>query len=94
MEPPQLLNLHLALVMLFSSSLLREFTRTKTYCYDRFKERLTEFNRFVYGQSLHTAFTNMLDWMLLTLSNGLVTNTRVLCMYYMKELILLNAILH
>ena len=29
------------------------------------KELLTEFNRFAYGQSLHTAFTDMLDWMLL-----------------------------
>lgn len=29
------------------------------------KELLTEFNRFAYGQSLHTAFTEMLDWMLL-----------------------------
>jgi len=29
------------------------------------KELLTEFNRFAYGQSLHTAFTDMLDWTLL-----------------------------
>ncbi|MGY3215287.1 N-6 DNA methylase [Mucilaginibacter sp. HD30] len=29
------------------------------------KELLPEFNRFAYGQSLHTAFTDMLDWMLL-----------------------------
>lgn len=30
-----------------------------------FKELLTEFNRYAYGQSLHTAFSDMLDWMLL-----------------------------
>lgn len=29
------------------------------------KELLTQFNRFAYGQSLHSAFTDMLDWMLL-----------------------------
>ena len=65
MEPPQLLNLHLALVMLFSSSLLREFTRTKTTAMTEIKELLKEFERYAYGQSLHTALTEMLDWMLL-----------------------------
>ena len=29
------------------------------------KQLLTEFNRFGYGQSLHTAFADILDWMLL-----------------------------
>ena len=29
------------------------------------KELLTAFERYAYGQSLHTAFTDMLDWMLL-----------------------------
>jgi len=29
------------------------------------KELLIEFNRYAYGQSLHTAFADMLDWMLL-----------------------------
>ena len=30
-----------------------------------FKQLLTAFERFAYGQSLHTAFTEMLDWTLL-----------------------------
>jgi hypothetical protein len=30
-----------------------------------FKQLLTAFERFAYGQSLHTAFTHMLDWTLL-----------------------------
>ncbi|MBE9584026.1 SAM-dependent DNA methyltransferase [Mucilaginibacter sp. JRF] len=30
-----------------------------------FKQLLTAFERFAYGQSLHTAFVDMLDWMLL-----------------------------
>ncbi|MFD0751279.1 N-6 DNA methylase [Mucilaginibacter calamicampi] len=30
-----------------------------------FKELLTAFERYAYGQSLHTAFTEMLEWMLL-----------------------------
>lgn len=47
------------------SSLLREFTRLKLTATTEIKELLSEFNRFAYGLSLHTAFTEMLDWMLL-----------------------------
>jgi hypothetical protein len=60
------LYLHLALMLLFSSESVREFTRpyTLTVMTD-IKQLLKEFERFAYGQSLRTAFTDLLDWTLL-----------------------------
>jgi type I restriction enzyme M protein len=59
------LALHLALVRLFSSSSVREFPRIKVTAMTDIKQLLKEFERFAYGQSLHTAFTDLLDWTLL-----------------------------
>jgi len=59
------LALHLALVRLFSSSSVREFPRIKLTVMTDIRQLLKEFERFAYGQSLHTAFTDLLDWTLL-----------------------------
>jgi hypothetical protein len=55
----------LTLILLFSSSSVREFTRTKLTVMTEIKQLLTAFERYAYGQSLHTAFTQLLDWTLL-----------------------------
>jgi hypothetical protein len=65
MEPPHYLNLHLALVRLFSSSSVREFPRIKLTAMTEIKQLLADFTRYAHGQSLHTAFTELLDWTLL-----------------------------
>src|ERR1700712_1531626 len=42
-----------------------EFTRLKLTVMTDIKQLLKEFERFAYGQSLHSAFTELLDWALL-----------------------------
>jgi 2-polyprenyl-3-methyl-5-hydroxy-6-metoxy-1,4-benzoquinol methylase len=59
------LNLHLALVRMVSSESVREFTRLKLTAMTEIKQLLTAFERYAYGQSLHTAFTELIDWTLL-----------------------------
>jgi hypothetical protein len=55
----------LILILLFSSSSVREFPRIKLTAMTDIKQLLTAFERYAYGQSLSTAFTQLLDWTLL-----------------------------
>jgi len=53
------------MLLLSSDSLLREFTRYKLTAMTNITQLLKEFERIAYGQSLHSAFTDLLDWTLL-----------------------------
>jgi hypothetical protein len=59
------LALHLALMLLFSSESFENSLDIKLTAMTDFKQLLTAFERLAYGQSLHTAFTELLDWTLL-----------------------------
>lgn len=50
---------------LFSGSPVREFPRIKLTAMTDIRQLLKEFECFAYGQSLHTAFTDLLDWTLI-----------------------------
>jgi len=52
-------------MLIFSSEFVREFTRIKLTAMTDIKQLLSAFERYAYGQSLHSAFTNLLDWALL-----------------------------
>jgi len=52
-------------MLLFSSESFENSLDIKLTAMIDFKQLLTAFERFAYGQSLHTAFTELLDWALL-----------------------------
>jgi len=64
-EPPQLLYLHLALMLLLNGKSFENSLDTKLTAMKEIKQLLKEFERFAYGQSLSSAFTDLLDWTLL-----------------------------
>jgi hypothetical protein len=73
---PQLLNRHLALVLLSSSESFENSLDIKLTAMTDIKQLLKEFERFAYGQSLHTAFSELHDWTAVTLLNNAMMQHR------------------